>query len=72
MNLMYGFVLMFLVVTCYQVINTGITALCGSAENAPLLGVEPLGFGIFTTGADSLCVGCKNLLRRIIADAKKA
>ncbi len=72
MNLLYGFVLLFLVVTCYQVINTGIAYLYGWAENAPLLGVEPLLFGIFTTGADSLCVGCKNLLRKIIADARKA
>ena len=72
MNLMYGFVLLFLTVTCYQMINTGIAYLYGGAENAPLLGVEPLLFGIFTTAADSLCVGCRNLLVKIVADARRA
>lgn len=72
MNLLYGFVLLFLTVTCYQMINTGIAYLYGGAENAPLLGVEPLLFGIFTTAADSLCVGCRNLLGKIIADARRA
>lgn len=71
MNLLYGFVLLFLVITVYQVINTAIVTLYGGSENAPLLGVEPLLFGLFTMGADTLCVSGRNLLRSIVEDAKK-
>lgn len=70
MNLLYGFLLIFLVVTVYQMINTVIYTLAGG-ENATLLNVEPLLFGLFTMGADTLCVSARNLLRRIVADAKK-
>ena len=70
MNLLYGFLLMFLVVTAYQMINTVIYTLYGGSETAPLLHVEPLFFGLITTGADMLCVTIRNTLRRIIDDAK--
>ena len=72
MNLLYGFVLLFLVVTVYQAINTVIFTLHGSNEGAPLLTVEPLGFGLAAMGADMLCVIIRNTLKKIIADAKKA
>lgn len=68
-NLMYGFVLLFIVVTLYNTINSALFALSGGS-NAALLSVEPLLFGLFTTGADLLCVACKNTLMKIIADAK--
>lgn len=68
-NLMYGFVLLFLVVTVYNMINSVLFALSGGS-NAALLSVEPLLFGLFTTGADLLCVACKNTVLKIIADAK--
>ena len=70
MNLLYGFLLMFLIVTAYNMINTVIVAIFGS-EGAPLLHVEPLGFGLIAMGADMLCVTIRNTLRRIIEDAKK-
>lgn len=70
MNLLYGFVLMFLVYTLYVGINAALLQLAGG-EGAPTLGVEPILFGLFTTGMDSLCVGCRNLLQRIVADARK-
>ncbi len=70
MNLLYGFLLMFLIVTAYNMINTGIVAIFGS-EGAPLLHVEPLGFGLIAMGADMLCVTIRNTLRRIVDDAKK-
>ena len=72
MNLLYGFVLLFLVVTVYQAINTVIFTLHGGSEGAPLLTVEPLGFGLAAMGADMLCVTIRNTLKEIIADAKKA
>ena len=70
MNLLYGFLLMFLIVTAYNMINTGIVGIFGS-ENAPLLHVEPLGFGLIAMGADMLCVVGRNTLRKIVDDAKK-
>ena len=70
MNLLYGFLLMFLIVTAYNMINTGIVAIFGS-DGAPLLHVEPLGFGLIAMGADMLCVTIRNTLRRIVDDAKK-
>ncbi len=70
MNLLYGFLLMFLIVTAYNMINTGIVAIFGS-EGAPLLHVEPLGFGLIAMGADMLCVTIRNTLRKIVDDAKK-
>ncbi len=71
MNLAYGFLLLFLIVTAYQMINTAIVALHGSGEGAPLLTVEPLFFGLCALGADALCVSCRNTLKKIVADAKK-
>jgi len=70
MNLLYGFLLMFLIVTAYNMINTGIVAIFGS-DGAPLLHVEPLGFGLIAMGADMLCVTIRNTLRKIVDDAKK-
>ena len=72
LNLLYGFLLIFLVVTFYQAVNTVIFTLYGGSETAPLLNVEPIIFGLASTGADMLCVSCRNLLKKIVADAKKA
>lgn len=72
LNLLYGFLLIFLVITFYQAVNTVIVTLYGGSENAPLLHVEPIVFGLASTGADMLCVSCRNLLKKIVADAKKA
>lgn len=71
MNLVYGFVLLFLVVTVYNVLNSGISAMYGFAENAPAISVEPILFGLFTTGADMLCVSIRNTFRKIVSDAQR-
>ena len=70
LNLLYGFVLMFLVVTAYQLVNTALYSLSGG-DGALILHVEPLCYGLFAMGADTLCVTCRNTLRKIIADAMK-
>lgn len=70
LNIVYGFVIMFLVMHAYQLINTLLSALGG--ENALLLRVEPLCFGLFATLADMLCISAKRLMMKIIADAKKS
>lgn len=71
LNLMYGFLLMFLVVTVYNAINSGIFAITGGDPNTRLLSVEPIGFGLIATGADMLCVALKRTFMKIVADAKK-
>ena len=71
MNLAYGFLLIFLVITVYQMINTAIVTIYNGSENAPLLHVEPLFFGLATVGADTLCVVIRNTLLKIVEDAKK-
>ena len=71
MNLMYGFLLLFLVVTAYQMVNTVIFTLYGGSESAPLLHVEPIVFGLAATGADTLCVTIRNTLRKILEDARR-
>lgn len=71
MNLMYGFLLLFLVVTVYNVLNSSISVLYGYAENAPTISVEPILFGLFTTGADMLCVSIRNTFKKIVTDAQR-
>lgn len=71
LNLLYGFVILFLVVTVYNVLNSGICAMYGYAENAPTISVEPILFGSFATGADMLCVSIRNTFKKIIADAQR-
>ena len=71
LNLLYGFLLMFLVVTAYNAINSGIFAITGGAPNTRLLSVEPIGFGLIAIAADMLCVTIKNTFIKIVADAKR-
>lgn len=71
MNLMYGFLLLFLVVTVYNVLNSGITAMFAGVGEPPILHVEPILFGIFTTAVDTLYVTIRNTLRQIVRDARK-
>ena len=70
MNLLYGFVLMFLVVTLYNAVNTFLFALLGGTAGAPLLSVEPILFGLFATGADTLCLMLRNTAVRMLRDAR--
>lgn len=71
MNLMYGFLLLFVVVTVYNAINSCIWAITGGDANTRLLSVEPVLFGLFATGADMLCVTIKNTFIKILTDARR-
>ncbi len=71
LNLAYGFLLIFLIITVYNMTNTVIVAMYNGSENAPLLHVEPLFFGLATTGVDTLCVTIRNTLRKMVEDAKR-
>ena len=70
MNILYAFVLVGLVVMTYNVINTVIAGITSAEDTVPL-GVEPVLFGLLTTGWDFLLLGCKRLFRRIVEDAEK-
>lgn len=70
LNLLYGFLLIFLVITAYNVINGAIVMLFGS-ENAPLLHVEPLFFGLITMGVDTLCLLVRNTFLKMVEDARR-
>lgn len=69
-NLLYGGVLLFFVVTIYTMINMALRMMFGG-ESAPFLGVEPILFGVFTTLADTLLIGCKHTLLKIASDARR-
>ena len=68
LNLLYGFVVVFLVITAYSTINMALAAVSGG-QNARFLGVEPLLYGLVATGADQLCISLKQLFQRILRDA---
>ena len=69
LNILYAFILLFCVYCLYQVINTVIVSISGQTDTIPL-GVEPILFGLFYMGFDLLFVGMKQLVRRILADAR--
>lgn len=71
LNMVYAIVLIICVYMLYGVINRTLIAIIGDPDQVPL-GVEPVLFGIFTMGFDLLFVQCKNLMKKIIADAKQS
>ena len=71
LNILYACVLIFCVVTFYQMLNAAIIALSGAAADAVPLGVEPILFGSFYLGFDLLFLAAKHLFQRILADARR-
>jgi len=69
LNLMYGFLLLFGVMTIYNALNLLFQLILG--PSAFVLGVEPILFGVFTTAVDTLYIRIKHLLQSIIADAMR-
>ncbi len=69
-NILYAFLVLFLVYTIYNVINQLLVSFTGATDSVPL-GVEPVLFGLFYLGVDLLLLAMKRLLFRIIDDAKK-
>ncbi|MBR6185110.1 MAG: hypothetical protein IKQ41_02510 [Clostridia bacterium] len=70
LNVLYAFLLLFLVVTTYSVINAAVLAVTKAQDTIPL-GVGPILFGLFATGWDMLLLGAKRLAGRIVGDARK-
>jgi len=69
LNMVYAIVLILCVYMLYGGINRIAIMIIGNADTVPL-GVEPVLFGVFCMGFDVLFVSCKNLVKRIIADAR--
>ena len=70
LNILYAFLVLFLVYSLYNMINRLLVALTGAADSIPL-GVEPILFGLFYLAADLLFLSMKRLFLRIVDDAKK-
>ncbi|MBQ7850864.1 MAG: hypothetical protein IJ343_14150 [Clostridia bacterium] len=70
LNIVYAYVLMFLVVQTYEVIN-GLIALITGVTDKVHLGVEPILFGVFVMIWDVVLLKMKHLFRQIVTDAKK-
>ena len=70
-NLIYGYVLLFLVFTTYNVINIAVLSLTGGSGEVPL-GVGPILFGVFTMAWDFLLITMKHTAINIFRDARSA
>lgn len=70
LNLLYGVVIVYIIYYLYNLINLGLLRFRG--DKATLLAVEPLLYGLFGVIIDQLLVGARNLLTRIVEDAKKS
>lgn len=70
LNILYAFVLLFLVYTLYNIINLVIIQLTGMVDKVPL-GVEPILFGIFYLGFDMILIQGKHLILDIVKGGKR-
>ena len=71
LDVLYCLLVLGCVVVSYQVLNRLLIGLTGAAKDTVPLGVEPIGFGLLTTGWDFLFIGMKRTGRRILSDARK-
>ena len=69
LNILYAFVVLFMVYSLYNIINVVLIRITGAVDTVPL-GVEPVLFGLFYLGCDLLLIKCKHVLADILADAK--
>ena len=63
LNILYAYVVLFLVYCLYNVINLAAVHFTGDPTSV-FLGVEPIGFGLFYLAVDSLLIGIKHLVGR--------
>ena len=71
LNILYAYLLLFLVVTTYNVLNLALLQITGATEGTPL-GVEPVLFGVFTTAWDTLLIKIKHTAQSVLADARRS
>ncbi len=70
LNMIYSLVILVCVYGFYGFINNLIVRIIGNADTVPV-GVEPILFGVFCMAFDLLFLQCKQLLHRIISDARE-
>ena len=70
LNILYGYLVLFLIYTLYNVINLVIISITGMADTVPL-GVEPILFGVFYLGIDLLLIQVKRMAAQMFRDATK-
>lgn len=68
-NVVYAYIVLYCVVTFYNILNYAIVTARG-VEESVAIGVEPILFGLIYLGFDSLFIGMKHLLANIVNDAK--
>lgn len=71
LNILYGFVVLLLVYTLYNVINIAAIRLTGAPEDRIFLGVEPVMFGLFCLGVDLALIKMKHVISGIVRRAAK-
>ena len=71
LNILYAYVVLFLVYTLYNILNLVIIQITGAVNTVPL-GVEPILFGLFCLGFDLLLIRLKRLFLDMIHDAAKS
>ena len=71
LNILYAFVVMFMVYSIYAMINALIISITGNADTVPL-GVGPILFGLFYLGSDLLLIRCKHVITDIVQKALRA
>lgn len=71
LNILYGYVVLFLVFTLYNVINIAAIQLLGLPGDQVVLGVEPVLFGLFYLGFDLLLIKMKHMIQGMVHDAVK-
>lgn len=69
-NIPYAFIVLYCVMYIYNTINV-IGNMINGTENAIILGVEPILFGLFYMAVDMCFIGMKNMFVRIVKDAKE-
>lgn len=70
LNILYAYVVLFLVYTLYNVINLTAAHITGASDRV-VLGVEPVLFGLFCLGFDLLLIQMKHVIGRIVRGAAK-
>jgi len=71
LNILYAYVVLFLVFTLYNVINIAAIGLMGVPGDQVVLGVEPILFGLFYLGFDLLLIKMKHMISGMLHDAAK-
>ncbi|MBD5095076.1 MAG: hypothetical protein HDT27_00175 [Subdoligranulum sp.] len=71
LNIVYAYIVLFLVFTMYNMINIAAHYLTGIANDQVILGVEPVLFGTLYLGFDLLLIQMKHMVSEMLHDAVK-